>query len=109
MAPDRARAETQPVLQAPAADLVLPVPRPPVLEAPEDGVSRRPSVPPAPGSAPGGIARPAPRTAREARAGWIVTSVLAAAASWTVGWVAGALWAWRQMTPKYLSRPFPQR
>lgn len=109
MAPDRARAETQPVLQAPAADLVLPVPRPPILEAPDDDIAPRPPLAPAPGSAPSGIARPGPRTAREARAGWIVTSVVASAAAWTVGWIAGALWAWRQMTPKYLSRPFPQR
>jgi hypothetical protein len=109
MAPDRTRAETQPVLQAPAADLVLPVPRAPVLEGPEDGIPPRPPVPSAPGLAPGGIARQASRPARESRAGWIVTSVVAAAAAWTVGWVSGALWAWRQMTPKYLSRSYPQR
>ena len=69
MAPDRTRAETQPVLQAPAADLGLPYParrssRHRRRHAP------RPSAPPVPGSAPTGIARPGPRTARKpARAG----------------------------------------
>jgi hypothetical protein len=40
-------------------------------------------------------ARPAPRP----RAGWIVGTIVAAAAAWAVGWLAGVSWAWRETTP----------
>jgi len=50
------------------------------------------------------IARPAPRPVDGSRAGWILLTVAAAAAAWGAGWVAGALWGYRAMTPRYLRR-----
>jgi hypothetical protein len=105
MAPDSSRAVSQPVLKDPADDVVLPVPRPPLLEAPALDSPRPAPRPPAFERARRDVARPA----HESRAGWIVTSLVGAAAAWTVGWVTGVFWAWRQMTPKYLSRPATRR
>jgi hypothetical protein len=36
------------------------------------------------------------------RAGWILLTAATAAAAWGAGWVAGALWGWHAMTPRYL-------
>ena len=48
------------------------------------------------------IARPAPRPVDGSRAGRILLTTAVAAAAWGAGWVAGALWGWRAMTPRYL-------
>src|SRR5437763_17160496 len=96
MAHDTSRAGPQPALDPATHDVALPTPR----------QSLEPSTP--------DIARPEPAThdnappasppARASRAGWIVTTVVAAAAAWAVGWLAGVSWAWREMTPRYLRR-----
>lgn len=104
MAHDDARTVPQPVTESATQDIALPAPRTPEPE-----------------SAGHDVARPAPRPVREApahdtarpvhgsRAGWIVSIVVAAAASWAVGWVAGVSWAWREMTPGFLSRTHRKR
>lgn len=87
MAHDNARAVSQPVLEPETPDFALPAPRPPVLE-------------------PAGhdISQPAPRPVHGSRAGWILSTVVAAAAAWAAGWLAGVSWAWHEMTPRYLRR-----
>jgi hypothetical protein len=98
MAPDDARAVPQPVLDRGAHDIALPAPRPPVLERAGQAAPRPDPEPVAPETA-----RPAPRPVHESHAGWIVPAVAAVAAAWAVGWIAGVSWAWRAMTPRYLS------
>jgi hypothetical protein len=97
MARDNARAVPQPVPERAAHDIALPAPRPPVLERATHDIPRPALEPAAPE-----MAQPAPRPVHESRAGWILSSVVAAAAVWAVGWVAGVSWAWRAMTPRYL-------
>src|SRR5215211_3303062 len=101
MAHDNARAVPQPVLERAAHDAALPAPRPPVLDTAAHD-SARPVLEPA---APEMTQR-APQLVHGAGAGpgagWILSAVIAAAAAWTVGWVAGVSWAWRAMTPRYL-------
>jgi hypothetical protein len=104
MAPDNARAVPQPVLDPAAQDIALPTPRPPVLERAAPDVAR-PVLEPAAQD----IARPAPAPVHGPRAGWILSSVVAAAAAWAVGWVAGVSWAWREMTPGYWGRTHRRR
>ena len=103
MAHENARALPQPVLERAAHDIALPAPRPPVLDTAAND-SARPVLEPA---APE-VAQPVPRPVHEpgagASAGWILSAVVAAAAAWAVGWVAGVSWAWRAMTPRYLRR-----
>jgi len=64
-------------------------------------VAQETARPPLASAAPD-IARPAPRPVDGSRAGWILLTTAAAAAAWGAGWVAGALWGWRAMTPRYL-------
>jgi hypothetical protein len=97
MARDNARAVPQPVLDHAAQDIALPAPRPPVLERAAHDI-RRPALEPAALE----TAQSAPRPVHESRAGWILSAVVAAAAAWAVGWVAGVSWAWRAMSPRYL-------
>ena len=99
MARDNARAVPQPVLERAADDIALPAPRPPVLDRAAHDIP-----PPALEPAALEMAQPAPRPVHEPRAGWILSAVVAAAAAWAVGWVAGVSWAWRAMTPRYLRR-----
>jgi hypothetical protein len=99
MAHDNARAVPQPILERAAHDIALPAPRPPVLEPAAHDIDR-PVLEPAAHE----MAQPAPRLAHGPGAGWILSAVVAAAAAWTVGWVAGVSWAWRAMTPRYLRR-----
>jgi hypothetical protein len=108
MAHDNARAVPQPVLERAAHDIALPAPRAPVLDTAAHDVAR-----PAPEPAALEMAQPAPRLVHGAGAGpgagWILSAVIAAAAAWTVGWVAGVSWAWRAMTPRYLRRTHRRR
>ena len=104
MAHDDARAVPQPVLEPTAQDLALPRPRPPVLERAVPDIAR-PVLEPSAQDIP----RPAPGPVHGLRAGWIVSTVVAAAAAWAVGWVAGVSWAWREMTPGYWSRHHRRR
>ena|ERR1700712_928799 len=100
MAHDNERAVPQAVLQPAARDIALPAPRSPVLEPPAHEIS-----PPAPRpSVRGPAAHDITRPVHAPRAGWIVSAVVAAAAAWAVGWVAGVSWAWREMTPRYVGR-----
>src|SRR5687768_6742860 len=111
MAHDNARAVPQPVLERAAHDIALPAPRPPVLE-PAAHDNTRPILEPGshdidrPVLEPTALetARPEPRLVHGPGAGWILSAVVAAAAAWAVGWVAGVSWAWRAMTPRYLRR-----
>ena len=98
MAADDARAVPQPVLDRAKDDIALPAPRPPVLERAGHTVAR-----PEPAPVARETPQPSPRPVHESRAGWIVPVVAAAAAAWAVGWIAGVSWAWRAMTPRYLS------
>ena len=106
MAHDNARAVPQPVLERAAHDIALPAPRPPVLDTAAHDIAR-----PVPEPAALEMAQPAPRHGAGAGpgAGWILSAVIAAAAAWTVGWVAGVSWAWREMTPRYLRRTHRRR
>ena len=108
MAHDNARAVPQPVRERAAHDIALPAPRPPVLDTAAHDIAR-----PAPEPAALEMAQPAPRLVHRAGAGpgagWILSAVFAAAAAWTVGWVAGVSWAWRAMTPRYLRRTHRRR
>ena len=99
MAHDNARAVPQPVLDRAAHGIALPAPRPPVREPTAHDIDR-PVLEPAAVE----MAQPAPRLVHGPGAGWILSAVIAAAAAWTVGWVAGVSWAWRAMTPRYLRR-----
>ena len=107
MAKDIPRAVPQPVLEPAAHDIALPAPRPPLDPAAHD--IARPAPRPLLDPAAHDIARPAPRPAHGARAGWILSTVVAAGAAWAVGWVAGVSWAWREMTPRYLRRTHRRR
>lgn len=112
MAHDNAGAAPQPVLEPAARGIALPVPRPPVLEPPaRDTASPAPRPPvlePATQDiargAPQPEARPVPRPVHTPRAGWTLLIVVAAAAAWVAGWLAGVSWAWRAMTPRYMLR-----
>src|SRR5215213_4785488 len=103
MVHDNARAVPQPVLERAAHDIALPAPRPPVLDTAAHDIAQ-PVLEPAALE----MAQPAPRLVHGpgagAGAGWILSAVVAAAAAWAVGWVAGVSWAWRAMTPRYLRR-----
>ena len=101
MAHDNARAVPQPVLERGAHDIALPAPRPPVLDTAAND-SARPALEPAALEK----AQPGPRLEHGPGAGWILSAVVAAAAAWAVGWVAGVSWAWRAMTPRYLRRTY---
>lgn len=109
MAHDQARAVPQPVLHATADDVALPVPRPPVLEAPAPDIARPAPRPPVPERTPHDIATPARQAARGPHVGWLLISVVAAGAAWGIGWLAGVSWAWRELTPRFLSRPNRRR
>jgi hypothetical protein len=100
------RAVPQPVLDPAEQDLALPAPRPPLDPAAHDIARPAPRLPQEP--AAHDIPRHAPRPGGS-RAGWIVSTVVAAGAAWAVGWVAGVSWAWREMTPRYLRRAHRRR
>jgi hypothetical protein len=105
MAHDTTRAVPQPVRERTAQDTALPAPRRPVLET-----AARDIAPPVPEPAARGMTAPAPRPEHgPGVAGWILTAVVAAAASWVLGWIAGVSWAWRAMTPRYLRRSHRRR
>ena len=104
MAHDNARAVPQPVLEREAHDIALPAPRTPVLEGTAHDIPR-PVLEPAALE----MAQPAPRLEHGPGAGWILSAVVAAAAAWAVGWVAGVSWAWRAMTPRYLRQTHRRR
>jgi hypothetical protein len=111
MAKDIPRAVPQPVLEPAAHDIALPAPRPPLDPAAHD-IARpapRPLLEPAAHDIARHAPRPASRPAHGARAGWILSTVVAAGAAWAVGWVAGVSWAWREMTPRYLRRTHRRR
>jgi hypothetical protein len=103
MVHDNARAVPQPVLERAAHDIALPAPRPPVFDTAAHDIAQ-PVLEPAALE----MAQPAPRLVNVAGAGpgagWILSAVIAAAAAWAVGWVAGVSWAWRAMTPRYMRR-----
>jgi hypothetical protein len=104
MAHDDARTVPQTVTEPAARDIALPAPRPPVLDSAAQDVAR-PVPPPALEPAAHDVSQPV----HGSRAGWIVSIVVAAAAAWAVGWVAGVSWAWREMTPGFLSRTHRRR
>jgi hypothetical protein len=111
MAHDNARAVPQPVLERAAHDIALPAPRTPILEPAAHDIDRPVREPAAhdidrPVLEPAALemAQPAPRLVHGPGAGWILSAVVAAAAAWAVGWVAGVSWAWRAMMPRYLRR-----
>jgi hypothetical protein len=104
MASDRVRAVPQPTADR---DLSVPRPRPPVLDTAATEIA-----PPAPRPSVQGMSAPVPPPAPRptgSRAGWILTSVVAAGAAWAVGWVAGVTWAWREMGPRHLTRVHRRR
>jgi hypothetical protein len=92
-----ARLSGGPVLERAAHDIALPAPRPPVLEPGAHDIPRSVLEPAALEKA-----QPEQRPVRQPRAGWILSTVVAAAAAWAVGWIAGVSWAWHAMTPRYL-------
>jgi hypothetical protein len=105
MAHDSARAVPQPVRETAGPDIArLPTPRPPVLE-PAAPVIAQPAARPSSEPAAHDVTAPG----HGSPAGWIVLTVVAAAAAYAVGWVAGVSWAWREMTPRYLSRTHRRR
>jgi hypothetical protein len=104
MTQGHAQAAPQPVVEPSAQDIVLPTPRPPVLEPAAQDIARPAPRTPDREAAAQDIARPAPRPAHRSRAGWILATVVAAAAAWAAGWVTGVFWAWRAMSPWYLRR-----
>lgn len=99
MAHDIARAVPQPAIEPATNDIALPRPRP-ALDSAISDVAR-----PAPEPATQDIARPE----RRSRAGGVILAVIAAGAAWAAGWLAGVSWAWREMTPRYLSRHHRRR
>src|SRR5215218_6754125 len=101
MAHDNARAVPQPVLEPAAHDIGLPAPRPPVLDTAAHDIALSAPRPPVLEPAAHEVAQPAPLPVHGLRAGWILSTVVAAAAAWAVGWVAGVSWAWREMTPRF--------
>jgi hypothetical protein len=103
MAKDIPQTVPQTALEPAAYDNALPAPRPPVDPAAHD--SARPA-PPAPVDS---VAHDSARPVHGSRAGWIVSTVVAAGAAWAVGWVAGVSWAWRATTPWYLRRSHRRR
>jgi hypothetical protein len=103
MARDDMQTVPQPVTE-PVQDVALPAPRPPVLDSAGQDVA-----PPEPRPVREPAARDTAKPVHGSRAGWIVSIVVAAAASWAVGWVAGVSWAWREMTPGFLSRTHRKR
>ena len=109
MAHDNARAVPQPVLEPAAHDIAVPAPRTPVLEPAAHDIAQPAPRPPVLERAAHDIAQPGPRPAHGSSAGWIMSAVVAAAAAWAVGWVAGVSWAWREMTPRYLRRTHRRR
>ena len=104
MAHDTTRAVPQPETAPAGHDISLPEPRPPVLDAAAPDVAR-PAPHPSREPAADDLARPV----HGSRAGWIVSTLVAVAAAWAVGWVAGVSWAWREMTPGFLSRTHRKR
>src|SRR3954468_1573145 len=113
MAHDISRAVPQPTTEPATHPVGLPTPRqslqpPPPAGLPPPRQSLEPSTHdaarPAPEPAAHDIPQPASPPPQGSRAGWIVSAVVAAAAAWAVGWVAGVSWAWREMTPRYLRR-----
>jgi hypothetical protein len=88
---------TAPPAPEPAThDIALPTPRQSLEPSTHDGAR------PAAEAAPHADAASASPPARKSSAGWIVITVVAAAAAWAAGWLAGVAWAWRDMTPRYL-------
>src|SRR4051794_5777306 len=109
MAHDDARAVPQPVVEPAAHDTVLPVPRSPVRESGVHDVARPVRRSPVPEPAVDDAARPASRPVHGIRIGWILTSVVAAAVAWAVGWITGASWAWRELRFGYWGRNHRRR
>ena len=103
MVHDITRAVPQPVVDPAAHDIAVPVPRAPLDPTAHEIAGAAP--PRGPDPAAQHIARPA----HPSRAGWLLSTVVAAAAAWALGWVAGVSWAWREMTPRYLSRTHRRR
>ena len=104
MEPDNVQAVPQPVIEPPGHVIALPTPRSPVLDPAAQDIA-----PAAPRPEREPAAHDRVRPVHESRAGWILSIVFAAAAAWAVGWVAGVSWAWREMTPGYLSRTHRRR
>lgn len=99
MAHDSARAVPLPAIEPAANDITLPTPRT-AIDSPVDDVAR-----PAPELVAPDITPPV----RGSHAGGVLLTVIAAAAAWAIGWLAGVSWAWHEMTPRYLSRHHRRR
>src|SRR4051794_21606265 len=103
MAQHISRAVPQPTTEPAAHDIALPTPRQSLEPSTYDAAR------PAPEPGAHDIARPASPPSQGSRVGWIVSAVVAAAAAWAVGWVAGVSWAWRATAPRYLRRAHRRR